>query len=78
GLNTLYEAVGGFAIGTVLGVVVAFATVRWAGLREGLMPFAIAANSVPIIALAPITNAMFSITSPVSKMVVVAVIVFFP
>ncbi len=42
------------------------------------MPFAIAANSVPIIALAPITNAWFSITSPVSKMAVVAVVVFFP
>ncbi len=42
------------------------------------MPFAIAANSVPIIALAPIMNAWFSITSPVSKMAVVAVVVFFP
>ena len=42
------------------------------------MPFAVAANAVPIIALAPITNAWFSITSPVSKMAVVAVVVFFP
>lgn len=42
------------------------------------MPFAIAANSVPIIALAPIANGMFSITNPVSKMVVVAIVVFFP
>ena len=42
------------------------------------MPFAIAANSVPIIAVAPITNAMFSLTSPVSKMAVVAIVVFFP
>ncbi len=42
------------------------------------MPFAIAANSVPIIALAPIANGMFSITSPVSKMAVVTVVVFFP
>lgn len=42
------------------------------------MPFAVAANSVPIIALAPITNAWFSITSPISKMAVVAVVVFFP
>lgn len=78
GLNTLVEAVGGFVVGTTLGVGVAFATVRWVPVREGLMPFAVAANSVPIIALAPITNAWFSITSPVSKMAVVAVIVFFP
>lgn len=78
GWNTLLEALGGLAAGTVLGVLVALATVRWVAIREGLMPFAIAANSVPIIALAPITNAWFSITSPVSKIAVVAVVVFFP
>ena len=78
GLNTLVEAVVGLIGGTVAGVLVAFLTVRWVPVREGLMPFAIAANSIPIIALAPIANGMFSITSPVPKMVVVAVVVFFP
>jgi NitT/TauT family transport system permease protein len=78
GLNTLIEAVGGLVAGVSFGVLVALATVRWAAVREGLMPFAVAANSVPIIALAPITNAWFSITSPVSKMAVVAVVCFFP
>ena len=78
GFRTLQEAVGGFVAGTILGVGVALATVRWVGFRRGFLPFAIAANSVPIIALAPITNAWFSITSPVSKMAVVAVVVFFP
>jgi NitT/TauT family transport system permease protein len=43
-----------------------------------MLPFAIAANSVPIIALAPITNSWFSLTSPLSKVAVVAVVVFFP
>ena len=78
GYHTLQETLGGFVAGTILGVLAAFATVRWRGVREGMMPFAIAANSVPIIALAPITNAWFSITDPKAKMVVVAVIVFFP
>ena len=78
GMNTLVEAVGGLIAGTILGVAVAFGTVRWVPVREGLMPFAIAANSIPIIALAPIANGMFSITSPVPKMVVVAIVVFFP
>jgi NitT/TauT family transport system permease protein len=78
GFNTLIEAVVGLVVGTLLGVGVAFSTIRWAPVREGLMPFAIAANSVPIIALAPIANGMFSITSPVSKMAVVTVVVFFP
>lgn len=78
GFNTLIEAVGGLVLGTILAVLVAAMTVRWVPVREGLMPFAIAANSVPIIALAPIANGMFSITSPVPKMVVVAIVVFFP
>ena len=76
--NTLIEALGGLFVGTVLGIGAAFLTVRFTFAREGLMPVAIAANSVPIIALAPITNAWFSITSPVSKMAVVAIVVFFP
>lgn len=78
GFNTLIEAVVGLVAGTFLGVAVAFATVRWVPVRDGLMPFAIAANSVPIIALAPVANGMFSITSPVSKIAVVTVVVFFP
>ncbi|HEU4321142.1 MAG TPA: ABC transporter permease [Acidimicrobiia bacterium] len=78
GLATLLEALGGLVLGTSLAVLVATMTVRWIPVREGLMPFAIAANSVPIIALAPIANGMFSITSPVPKMVVVGVVVFFP
>lgn len=78
GWETLKEAVGGYVAGAALAVGAALATVRWAAIREGLMPFAIAANAVPIIALAPITNAMFSLTSPVSKAAVVAVVVFFP
>lgn len=78
GMATLTEAVGGLILGTSLAVLVAAMTVRWVPVREGLMPFAIAANSVPIIALAPIANGMFSITSPVPKMVVVGIVVFFP
>ena len=42
------------------------------------MPFAILANSAPIIALAPIMNQWFGLTNMFSKMAVVAVIVFFP
>lgn len=42
------------------------------------MPFAIAANSVPIIAFAPIMNNWFGLTNPASKMAIVAIMVFFP
>ncbi len=77
-INTLIEALGGLAIGVPMAVIVALITVRWVGAREGIMPFAIASNSIPIIALAPILNNMFPITSPVSKMFAVAIVVFFP
>lgn len=78
GWNTLFESVGGLVMGTVAGVLVALITVRWEPVRDGLMPFAIAANAMPIIAVAPITNAMFGLASPVSKMAVAAVVVFLP
>jgi NitT/TauT family transport system permease protein len=78
GWNTMLEALGGLVGGTSLAVLVAFMTVRWVPVREGLMPFAIAANSIPIIALAPIANGMFSLTSQIPKMAVVGVVVFFP
>ena len=42
------------------------------------MPYAIAANAVPIIAFAPITNAWFGALSPHSKMAIAAVLCFFP
>jgi NitT/TauT family transport system permease protein len=59
-------------------VVVALVLARWRPLGNALMPYAIAANAVPIIAFAPITNNWFGILSPASKMAIAAVIVFFP
>ncbi len=78
GWFTTKEALGGFVIGCTAGIVVAFATSRWTTASETLMPFAIAANSVPIIAFAPIVNNWFGVDNPLSKMVIVAIIVFFP
>ena len=75
---TLYEAVGGLVLGTAVGVVVAFAISRWASARDSVLPFAIAANAIPIIAIAPIFNAWFGVTNPFSKMMIVALLVFFP
>jgi NitT/TauT family transport system permease protein len=39
---------------------------------------AIGASAVPIIALAPIMNNWFGVLSPLSKMMIVALLVFFP
>jgi NitT/TauT family transport system permease protein len=78
GLFTMREAIGGLVIGATLGVSIALATARWTAISEGMMPFAVAINSTPIIALAPIMNNWFGIINPLSKMSIVAVIVFFP
>jgi NitT/TauT family transport system permease protein len=78
GYRTLIEALGGFTIGVTLAVVTSLAAARWVGFRQGILPLAIAANATPIVALAPIFNNWFSITSPFSKMGVVAVVVYFP
>ncbi len=75
---TLFEAVGGLAIGTGAGLVVAFATARFATARELLLPLAIGASAVPIIAFAPLMNNWFGVLNPLSKMMIVAVLVFFP
>ena len=77
-LATLIEAVGGLLIGTAVGLGVAFLIARWAGARDAVLPFAIAANAIPIIAIAPIFNAWFGVTNPLSKMMIVALLVFFP
>jgi NitT/TauT family transport system permease protein len=77
-MNTYWEAIGGLAIGTVAGVVVAFSTARWVTARDVLLPVAIAANSIPIIAIAPILNNWFGVLNPMSKMMMAAMLVFFP
>lgn len=75
---TFLAAFGGFVIGCGGGILTALITARFIILREATMPFAIAANSVPIVAFAPIMNNWFGLTNPVSKMAIVSIIVFFP
>ena len=77
-VSTLFEAVGGLLIGTVAGVAVAFATARFGTARELLIPLAVGASAVPIIAFAPLMNNWFGVLNPLSKMMIVAVLVFFP
>jgi NitT/TauT family transport system permease protein len=76
--NTLYEAIGGLAIGVTAGVLTAFAVSRWARVRETVLPIAIGASAVPIIAAAPIMSIWFGILNPFAKMAIVILLVFFP
>jgi NitT/TauT family transport system permease protein len=76
--NTVVEAAGGFLIGTTAGVVVAFLAARWGTARALLLPLAVAANAIPIIAFAPLFNTWFGLLNPLSKMMMAAVLSFFP
>ena len=51
---------------------------RFRTVGLALIPFAVAANAVPIIAFAPITNNWFGLLNPFSKMAIAAVLCFFP
>ncbi len=78
GWFTFQEALGGFLLGSGAAILLALVLARWRPLGRALMPYAIAANAVPIIAFAPITNQWFGLLNPLSKMVIAAVLCFFP
>jgi NitT/TauT family transport system permease protein len=78
GWTTFKEALGGFAGGSLGGIIVATVVGRFRVVGNALMPFAIAANAVPIIAFAPIANAWFNPLSSTSKMAIAGVLCFLP
>jgi NitT/TauT family transport system permease protein len=78
GWYTLKEALGGFAIGSALGIVAATLVGRFERAGTAFMPIAIAANAVPIVAFAPIFNVWFNPLTPFSKMAIAAVLCFLP
>jgi NitT/TauT family transport system permease protein len=78
GWITFREALGGFAVGCSVAFLFALVLARWRPLGSALMPYMIAANAIPIVAFAPITNAWFGTLSPWSKVVIAAVLCFFP
>jgi NitT/TauT family transport system permease protein len=78
GWFTFQEALGGYAIGSAVAIAFAIVVARWNLLGNALMPYAIAANAVPIIALAPNTNAWFDPLTKTSKMAIAGILCFFP
>jgi NitT/TauT family transport system permease protein len=78
GWFTFQEALGGFVLGCGFAILVALVLARWRLLGSAFMPYAIAANAIPIIAFAPITNTWFSPLEKSSKISIVAVLCFFP
>ncbi|MEP7284238.1 MAG: ABC transporter permease [Chloroflexota bacterium] len=78
GWFTFQNALWGFGIGCGAGILFGLISARFNNFSKAILPYAIAANSIPIIAFAPITNAWFGITHPESKITIVAILTFFP
>ena len=72
------NALVGLLAGAILGILVALVAARFRVVDSMLVPLAAAVNAMPIIALAPIFNTMFSTTSSVPRRLVVSLVVFFP
>lgn len=72
------NALVGLLVGTVLGLLAAIIATRARFVDELLMPLSAAANAMPIVALAPVFNTMFTSTSPIPRRLVVTIVVFFP
>lgn len=75
---TFKEALGGLVLGSGVAMMAALVLARWRPLGNALIPYLIAANAIPVIAFAPITNAWFGTLSPWSKIVIAAALCFFP
>jgi NitT/TauT family transport system permease protein len=78
---TLSAALTGFGIGTALGIALAVAVVHVRALERSLMPWIIASQTVPILALAPIvivSLGAIGLTGLLPKALISAYLCFFP
>ena len=76
-LFTLREASFGFSLGSVIGFVLAVIFVHFAPLERGLMPFVIASQTVPVLAIAPMIVVWLK-AGWLSVAVISAYLTFFP
>jgi NitT/TauT family transport system permease protein len=74
---TALEGVVGFAVGSVAGLILGIAFAHSRLLERGLLPYVIASQTVPILAIAPMVVVWLG-TSWVSKAVIAAYLTFFP
>jgi NitT/TauT family transport system permease protein len=74
---TLQEVVFGFVVGAGLALVIGYGLARSAVVERLLSPYLVAAQATPILALAPLLALWFG-AGLLSKVVICALIVFFP
>jgi NitT/TauT family transport system permease protein len=74
---TTVEAVAGFAIGSLIGALVGIACAYSRLLSRAVLPYVIAANTIPVVGIAPIVILWFG-SGIASKIAVTALLSFFP
>lgn len=83
---SLMIAMGGFIVGVAVGLLLAITMQRFAFMERGLLPFVIASQTVPLIALAPLIVGIgnrfsvgpFEWSTTYSVMFIAAYLAFFP
>lgn len=81
GTVTLSATLLGFLIGSALGMLLAILVVHVKSLDKSLMPWVVASQTIPILALAPMIIVImnqFDITGLIPKAVIAAYLSFFP
>jgi NitT/TauT family transport system permease protein len=74
---TLLEVVLGFVVGAVVAILVGIALAKSVFVERALSPYIVAAQAIPILALAPLLDIWFG-GGLSARVVVCALIVFFP
>ena len=77
GVVTLAEALAGFALGTLVALVGATLMTQSRFIERSLLPLAILVKVTPVVAIAPLFVIWFGF-GPVPKILIVALITFFP
>src|SRR5687768_3324621 len=78
---TLSSTLLGFAFGTALGVMIAVGIVHFTSLDRSLMPWIIASQTIPILAIAPMVIVVFAaigVTGIIPKSLISTYLSFFP
>ena len=76
-LVTVVESVLGFALGATAGILAGIALAKSIVIERALSPYIVAAQAIPILALAPLLDIWFG-GGLLARVVICALIVFFP
>ncbi len=74
---TLWEILAGFVVGALIGLVIGVTIGQWKLLEKIVYPYVVALQTVPKVAIAPMIIIWFGY-GLMSKVVITALIVFFP